>query len=97
MMVKECQSVVSDGVDHSELRASLDKYVAAVVLGLLDCYVVSEGGAERGSLSTRELVAAACQKTQIVELVAAAEVAKENYSSLAPISPWGVGSQVRPL
>ena len=51
MMMKECQSVVSDGADHPELRASLDKYVAAVVPGLLDCYVVSEGGAEIGSLS----------------------------------------------
>ena len=37
----------------------LDEYVAAVMLGLLDCYVVSEGGAETGSLSLHGLVAAA--------------------------------------
>lgn len=60
-MVKERRSVVSDGADHLELRAILDKNAAAAVaLGLLDCCVVSEVGAERGSLSVHGPVAAAC-------------------------------------
>ena len=60
MTVKVDQSVASDGADHFEVKLYLDKCAAAAaaaVFGLLDCCVISEGGAETGSLPLLGLVA----------------------------------------
>lgn len=61
MTVKVHEGVASVGADHPESKMYHDKYsaaaAAAAVLGLPDCYVVSGGGAETGSLPKLELVA----------------------------------------
>ena len=65
MMVKEHGSVASVGADHPEKKLYHGSYsvvaaaavAAAAVLGLLDCYEVSEGGVETSSLPTFEFVA----------------------------------------